>query len=85
MADMMMVMMVGHSRAVSVVGLTLQPVVDNTERVAVAVVTAALHVEVEGVRLAAVTVLSFHVLWADAHTWGIKLSCYMSTEGTRAE
>lgn len=53
-------------RAVSVIGLALQMVVDHTERVAVAVVAASLHVKVERVRLAAVAVLAFHVLRTDA-------------------
>lgn len=67
-----------YSRAVSVIGLALQLVVDHSERVAVAVVTAALHVEVERVRLAAVTVLAFHVLRADAHAWEKLIKFYQT-------
>lgn len=56
----------GNLRAVPAVGLALQPRVDHSQRAAVAVVTAAVHVEVERVRLTAVAVVAFHVLRADA-------------------
>lgn len=66
--------MSGNLRAVAVVTLALQLVVDDTERVAVAVIAAALHVKVECVRLAAVTVLTFDILWADTQSYRIEES-----------